>query len=106
MTDATDLHRPLLEALGEAILESPGVLEPEVRRSAARNEGVPEPYTAFVDTIHRHAYRITDDDVAGLRAAGADQDHVFELTVAAAYGAALERLQAGLRAVGEAEEEA
>ncbi len=101
--DASTRHRPLVDALGAAVLDGPGVLAPDVRRSAAGNEGVPAPYTAFVDAIHRHAYRITDDDVAGLRSAGADQDGVFEITVAAAYGAAIERFRAGLRALGEIE---
>lgn len=105
MTDeARTRHRTLIEALGAAILEGRGVLPPELRRSAARNDAVPEPYTAFVDRIHRHAYRTTDQHVADLRAAGANQDAVFEVTVAAAYGAALERLQAGLRAMRELEE--
>jgi hypothetical protein len=72
-----------------------------VRRSAARNEADPAPFTAFVDTVHRQAHRITDDDVARLRADGADQDAVFEIAVAAAYGAALERLGAGLSVVRE-----
>lgn len=89
----------LLGSLGAAIQDGPGVLPPDVRASAARNEGVPAPFTAFVDTIHRHVHRITDDEVARLRADGADQDAVFEIVVASAYGAALERLLAGLRVV-------
>ena len=63
---------------------------------------VPEPFAAFVDTIHRHAYRVTDRMVAGLAEAGAGDDEVFEMSVAAAYGAARERLEAGLRAVRDA----
>lgn len=99
--EASSRHRGRLDELDAAILGGPGEIGSEVRRSAARNDGVPEPYTAFVGAIHRHAHRITDGDVAGLRAAGASQDAVFEVAVAAAYGAALERLQAGLRAVRE-----
>jgi hypothetical protein len=106
MTDeAAARHRDLIETLGAAVLDGPAVLDPDLRRAAARNDGVPEPFTAFVDRIHRHAYRTTDEHVADLRADGADQDAVFEITVAAAYGAALERLDAGLRAVRELEEE-
>jgi hypothetical protein len=60
---------------------------------------VPEPFAAFVDTIHRHAYRVTDGMVAGLGEAGADDDAVFEVSVSAAYGAARARLDAGLRAL-------
>jgi len=45
------------------------------------------------------AYRITDADVAGLKAAGRSEDEIFEVTVAAAVGAALRSLGAGMRAV-------
>jgi hypothetical protein len=101
--EASERWHDLLGSLGAAIVDGPGVLEPQVRRSAARNDGVPAPFTPFVDTIHRHAYRITDDDVARLRADGADEDAVFEIVVASAYGAALERLRAGLRVVRQLE---
>ena len=97
--DATDRHRQKLDALGAAILDGRGVLPSEARQAAARNEAVPEPFAAFVDAIHRHAYRVTDRMVAGLAEAGAGDDEVFEMSVAAAYGAARERLEAGLRAV-------
>lgn len=95
----TDRHRPKLDALRAAILDGPGVLPAEVRRAAAVDDGVPEPFTAYVDAIHRHAYRITDATVAGLGEAGADDDAVFEISVAAAYGAARIRLDAGLAAL-------
>ena len=42
---------------------------------------------------------MTDGDVDGLRAAGYSEDEIFELTVAAAYGAARKRLDAGLAAM-------
>jgi alkylhydroperoxidase family enzyme len=52
-----------------------------------------------VDTIHDHAYQVTDRTVSDLRAAGAGEDEVFEVTVSAAFGAARARLEAGLSAV-------
>lgn len=100
--DPTDRHRQKLDALGAAILDGRGVLPPGARQAAARNDVVPEPFAAFVDTIHRHAYRVTDRMVAGLAEVGAGDDEVFEMSVAAAYGAARERLEAGLRAVRDA----
>jgi alkylhydroperoxidase family enzyme len=54
---------------------------------------------AYCDTVRRHAYRVTDAQVDELRAAGLGEDEIFELTVAAAAGAGLERLEAGLRAM-------
>jgi hypothetical protein len=103
-TEATDRHRSKLDELGAAILEGPGVLPPEVRRAAADRGGVAERFSAYVDTIHEHAYRITDRTVDELAAAGASDDEVFEISVAAAYGAARARLDAGLRALARARE--
>ena len=100
--DPTDRHRQKLDALGAAILTGRAVLPEAIRLAAARDERVPEPYADLVDTIHRHAYRVTDRMVTGLAEAGASDDELFEISVAAAYGAARERLEAGLRAVRDA----
>jgi hypothetical protein len=101
-TDPLARHAQVVEALGRSVLDGPGVLEPETRRAAAAGEGVPERFAAYVETIHRHAYRVTDGVVAGLLEDGASEDEVFEMTVAAAFGAARERFDAGLRALREA----
>ena len=87
-----------LEALRAAILGGPGVLPPSTRAAAAGEDGPPG-FDAFVDDIRRHAYRITDEQVAGLLASDKTEDEVFEVTVAAAYGAARRRLDAGLQAL-------
>ena len=100
--DPTDRHREKLDALGAAILNGRAVLPGATRQAAARNDRVPEPFADLVDTIHRHAYRVMDRMVDGLAEAGASDDEVFEVSVAAAYGAARERLEAGLRAVRDA----
>ncbi|MGH2637474.1 MAG: hypothetical protein ACRDHU_15185, partial [Actinomycetota bacterium] len=92
-------HGEALERLRGAALEGPGVLEPEVRRAAAERTGVPERFASYVGAIHDHAYRITDQVVADLKTAGTSEDEVFEMTVAAAYGAARRRLEAGLAAL-------
>jgi alkylhydroperoxidase family enzyme len=55
---------------------------------------------AYLEAVRRHAYRVTDRDVAELRARGLSEDEIFELTVAAAVGAGLQRLDAGLEALG------
>jgi hypothetical protein len=100
--EPTDRYLPKLAALEAAILNGSGVLPPEARQAAARGDRTPEPFADYVDTIHRHAYRVTDPMVAGLTEAGASEDEVFEISVAAAYGAARRRLDAGLRAAREA----
>ncbi len=104
-SEAPTRHREALEALRASILDGQGVLSPEVRRAAASAEGVPEPFTLYVEAIHRHAYRITDRVVSELGEAGASDDQLFEISVAAAYGASRARLDAGLRALDNAQAE-
>ena len=60
---------------------------------------MPPAAEAYTDTVRRNAYRVTDAQVEALRDAGLSEDDVFELTVAAAVGAGLERLEAGLGAM-------
>jgi alkylhydroperoxidase family enzyme len=60
---------------------------------------VPPEAEGYAGTVRRHAYRVTDAQVGALRAAGLSEDDIFELTVAAAVGAGLERLDAGMRAM-------
>jgi alkylhydroperoxidase family enzyme len=57
------------------------------------------PLAAYVDTVARHAYKVTDDDIAALKRDGHNDDAIFEVTVAASLGAALYRLERGMAAV-------
>lgn len=64
--------------------------------------GTPPPELAtLVRKIREHAYQVTDADLEALRKRFTE-DQLFEIVVAAAYGAADERLQAGRRALEEA----
>jgi alkylhydroperoxidase family enzyme len=87
------------EDLERRLLDRPGTLDPEIRRAAAEGEPVPKPLDGYVDTVRRHAYRVTDQDILDLKAAGYSEDQIFEVTVAAAFGAAKARLMAGLDAL-------
>ena len=60
---------------------------------------VPPALAAYVDKVARHAYRVTDEDLATLQRAGHSDDALFEVTVSAALGAALGRLERGLAAL-------
>ena len=84
-----------------AVLDGPGETDPSLRYAAAEGVGVPEDLRDLVEKIHRHAYQVTDEDIAALQASYGD-DRLFEIIVSAAVGASRQRLMAGLRALEEA----
>ncbi len=105
-----------LERLVEAVLETPGDLDSDVRRAvearaaelggraAAEAAEVPAELAAYVEKVAMHAYKTTDADIERLKAAGYSEDAIFEVTVATALGAARARLERGLAALEEARE--
>ena len=91
----------ILDRLRARTLDGPGSLDAAVRRAAFTNDhrSLSDSMSIYVDNVHRHAYKIIDRDVDALRAEGLEDDQVFELTIAAAVGAGLERLDAAHRAM-------
>jgi hypothetical protein len=59
----------------------------------------PAELAVYVDKVRKHAYRVTDEDVARAREAGLSEDRIFEATVNAAVDAGLGRLVVGLAAI-------
>ena len=96
---ATDRHAARVAGLRRAVFDSPGVCDPAERAAAASGDAVPPPLEAYVAKVRGAAYRITDADVAALKAAGCSEEKIFEVTVAAAVGTALRGLAAGLDAM-------
>ena len=96
----TARFRELKEATADAVLRGPGACPTELRQACARGKA-PDDLRALVEKIEQHAYDVTEEDVAALRAKYSD-DELFEIIVAAAFGAADRRLDAGLRALEEA----
>src|SRR3954449_3560499 len=95
-----DPHATNMRRLADAVLAGPGSLDPRVRRAAAAQAAdVPEALGGYLDKVARHAYKVTDEDVEALRAAGYSEDEVFEATVSCALGAGLRRLETGLSAI-------
>jgi hypothetical protein len=90
----------------DAVLCTPGATPESLRRAVLERAmetpgargGVPPELTPYVDKVTRHAYRVTDADVRALQASHSD-DSLFEITVAAAVGAAMHRLQRGMAAL-------
>jgi alkylhydroperoxidase family enzyme len=94
-----DPHASQVERLREAVLSGPGALEPALRRAASLAAGLPAALGPYVQKVARHAYTVTDEDIMALHQTGYSDDQVFELTVSAALGAGLMRLEAGLSAL-------
>jgi len=97
-----DPHAALRDRVLATVLEGPGESNPGTRQAAAANSPqVPSDLKALVEKIHRHAYKVTDEDIATLQAAYGD-DRLFEIIVSTAVGASRARLVAGLQALEEA----
>jgi alkylhydroperoxidase family enzyme len=99
----TDRHAEALTKLEARLRTGPGELSPQTRAAAIDADPLPDLLAqGYVETIRRHAYKLTDRRLEELAQAGWSDDQIFELTVAAAFGSAKRRLDAGLRALGEA----
>jgi hypothetical protein len=96
--DPTDRHAAKIEALRRAVFESPGSTELAVRVAAGSGGQLPDPIGSYAEVVRDRSY-VTDADLARLANAGLSDDDIFEVTVAAAVGAALQRLTAGMRAI-------
>jgi alkylhydroperoxidase family enzyme len=97
----TDPHAGLRDQVLDSVLKGPGTSDPAVRNAAADGIGVPPNLMSLVDKVHRHAYKVTDEDIARLQPKYGD-DQMFEIVVSAALGASRNRLLAGLKALYEA----
>lgn len=95
-----DSHGELKDATAAAVLDGPGTTPAALRQAVARGEA-PEELRGLVDKIRRHAYQVTDEDLAAL-GGRYTEDQLFEIVVAASFGAAEHRLRAGLRALEDA----
>jgi hypothetical protein len=96
----SERFRELKDATASALLRGPGAARSELREACAQGK-VPDELALLVEKIDRHAYRVTDEDLAALRAKYSE-DELFEIIAAAAFGAADRRLRAGLRALEDA----
>lgn len=83
--------------------DPPGLEKLKALRNAARETGIaespPADLAAYIDKVRRHAYEITDEDVAALRAAGRSEREIYEATMVTALTAGIERFEIGLRAL-------
>jgi hypothetical protein len=104
-------YTDLSQRLNDAILTSPGVTDPTLRRAIAEQsarwsysppqqiEQVPPELVTYVKKVALYAYKTTEEDIDALRRAGYDDDAIFEITLSAALGAGMTRLKRGLAAL-------
>src|SRR5215510_1503391 len=100
-------YTPYQKRLAESVLSAPGATPESVRRAVLERaqetlggkDGVPADLSRYADLVAKHAYKVTDGDVAALQRGGQSDDAIFEVTVAAAVGAAMHRLQRGMAAL-------
>jgi alkylhydroperoxidase family enzyme len=71
-----------------------------LRAVAAGTPAAPGEMEAYLAKVHERAYTVTDAEVETLKAAGVDEDTIFEQTVAAAIAEGLRRLDAATEAIG------
>jgi len=98
MSDIRQAQRALLSR----ILEGDGTASPSERRAAFNNSGVPEPLGTLVDKVAKHAYRVTDEDIAAVKVSGLSEDQVFEIVVCAAVGQATRQYETALASLKDA----
>jgi hypothetical protein len=85
--------------LYERVVRGPGVTTPAEREAAAGTG----PVHAALQKVRDAAYKVTNDDIAALKASGLSEDAIFELTIAAALGVSKRRLDAAMKAIDAAE---
>jgi hypothetical protein len=98
MRRGPDHHAGEIDDIVREVLDGPGVTTRGERMATLEGSG-PEQILTYLTKVRDQSYRVSEDDFAALRAEGLSEDTVFELTVAAAVGAASRRLEAARRAM-------
>jgi alkylhydroperoxidase family enzyme len=91
--------RQAQKALVARIVEGEGRTSQSQRRAAFDKSRLPEPLSGLVEKVARQAYKVTDEDIAAVRAAGLSEDQIFEIVVCAAIGQATRQYDTALAAL-------
>ncbi len=95
-----DRFARLRNATASALLHGAGATPAELRQAVADGHP-PDDLTNLVEKIRSRAYTVTEHDLDALRSRYTEEQ-LFDIIVAAAFGAARERLMAARRALEEA----
>jgi hypothetical protein len=99
-----DKKRTAHKILVTRVLEGEGMATHAQRRNAFDNTEPVPTLNMLINKVAKHAYKVTDEDIAAVKALGLNEDQIFELVVCAAIGQATRQYQtalAALDAVGE-----
>jgi hypothetical protein len=91
--------RKAQKALVSRILDGDGDASPSERQAAFNNSDLAEPLGTLVDKVARHAYMVTDADIAAAKGSVPTEDQVFEIVVCAAIGQATRQYETALAAL-------
>jgi hypothetical protein len=103
------MSRPtMVERALSSLLQAPGRTETSLRRAVfdrlrLGNGEAPENLSALLKKIADQPWAVDDGDISRAREAGYSEDQLLEVILAAATGAGMRRLDAGLRAIEEAQ---
>lgn len=102
-----------IENMKAATLAGEGNTEADLRQAVAdyanhvtpthdpENGRIPGTLLPYINKVGLYAYKIMDKDVEQLKELAYTEDEIFELTLAAAFGAGLARLERGLALLAE-----
>jgi len=106
-----DKHQHLMAQLITAVYQSKGVTRralrtaigsafaPGINQLETGDGSIPVALKPYLNKVGCYAHRVTDGDIETLKSLGYSEEAIFELTVSAAVGAGLGRLQQGLAAL-------
>ena len=104
-------HAGKIRSLVDSVLVSRGDSDPELRRAVEQRAAIhagrlpeggprlPQELGSYIDKVALHAFKVTDSDIEALRDTGYSEDAIFELTLSAALGAGIARLDRAMAAM-------
>jgi hypothetical protein len=114
MTDIPEKHDILYQKLTQVLQTTPGATTPLLRTELVEHaiqaqfaadsrftleSNLPLDLQTYVTKVRKHAYKVTDEDIAQLHNAGYSEDAIFEITLSIALGAGTKCLISGLTAL-------
>ncbi len=95
--DVVSRLRPFVASVVSSVLEAAAETPVALRRDAFKGTPSEPQIAAYVEKVRRRAYRVEQQEVDALIASGLTEAAIFEITVAAALGEGMRRLELGIR---------